>query len=364
MKIKEILREIELYAPLPLQDSYDKSGIQVGDINLSVTGILVCVDVTEEVLEEALDLQCNLIISHHPLLFKPLHSLTGKTYIERCVQKACKHDLVIYAAHTNLDNVSEGVSFRMARKLGLQQVEVLSPKENELLKLVTFVPSAQANEVRNALFGAGAGHIGNYDSCSYNLEGTGSFRAGEHTDPFCGEKGRLHWEPEVRIETVLPAFRKRQVTEALLLSHPYEEPAFDLYPLLNSWKGAGAGAVGELLLPLEEPEFLQQVKDIFRLKCLKHSSLRDKPVKKVAVCGGSGAFLISRARAVGADVFITGEAKYNDYYDVEKNLLLAVIGHYESEECTKELFFEIITKKLPNFVVHFSKANTNPVNYL
>lgn len=363
-RVKDIIREIEQLAPLPLQEDFDNAGVQVGNVNQPVTGVVVCLDVTEEVIDEAIELECNLVISHHPLAFKPFKSLTGLTYIERCIMKACKHDLVIYAAHTNLDNAPGGVNFKMAEMIGLQNVRVLSPKQDALFKLVTFVPEKYADTLRTALFNAGAGCIGNYDSCSYNLHGEGSFRATEGCVPFCGEIGDLHFEKEIRIETILPAFRKASVTRALLSVHPYEEPAFDFYPLANTWDQVGSGVVGELPEEEDEQSFLQRIKYIFHVPCIKHSSFTGKKIKEVALCGGSGAFLIPRAIAYGADVFITGEAKYNDYYDVEDRILLAVIGHYESEVCTKDIFYDIITKKFPNFAVHFSNVNSNPVKYL
>ena len=363
-RIREIIKEIEQVAPLPLQEDFDNAGVQVGDTNLPATGVLLCLDVTEEVIDEAIERDCNLIVSHHPLAFKPFKSLTGATYVERCIMKACKHDLVVYAAHTNLDNAPGGVNFRMAEMIGLQNVRVLSPRRGALLKLVTFVPEAYAGTVRNALFNAGAGSIGNYDSCSYNLQGEGSFRAREGCTPFCGTVGDVHVEKEVRIETVLPAFRKASVTRALLSAHPYEEPAYDFYPLANTWNQVGSGVVGELPEQEDESSFLQRLKYIFRVPCIKHSPLTGRPVREVALCGGSGAFLIPEAVAYGADIFITGEARYNDYYDVEDRILLAVIGHYESEVCTKDIFYDIITKKFPNFAVHFSNVNSNPVKYL
>lgn len=363
-RIREIIKEIEQVAPLPLQENFDNAGVQVGDVNLPAAGVLLCLDVTEEVVDEAIERECNLIVSHHPLAFKPFKSLTGATYVERCIMKACKHDLVVYAAHTNLDNAPGGVNFRMAEMIGLQNVRVLSPRRDALLKLVTFVPEAYAGTVRSALFNAGAGSIGNYDSCSYNLQGEGSFRAREGCTPFCGSVGDIHVEKEIRIETVLPAFRKASVTRALLSAHPYEEPAYDFYPLANTWNQVGSGVVGELPEQEDEQSFLQRLKYIFRVPCVKHSPLTGRPVREVALCGGSGAFLIPEAVAYGADIFITGEARYNDYYDVEDRILLAVIGHYESEVCTKDIFYDIITKKFPNFAVHFSNVNSNPVKYL
>ncbi|WP_085536400.1 Nif3-like dinuclear metal center hexameric protein [Massilibacteroides vaginae] len=363
-KIKDILREIETFAPLPLQESYDNAGVQVGDVNQLATGALLCLDVTEEVVEEAIALGCNLIIAHHPLIFKPLKRLTGGSYIERCVIKACQNDMVIYAAHTNLDNANGGVNFYLADMLGLKNVRVLNPQKNALLKLVTFVPEAYADVVRNALFHSGGGSIGNYDSCSYNLKGEGTFRANEGCKPFCGEVGEMHYETEIRIETILPAFKKAAVTRALLSVHPYEEPAFDFYPLANSWNETGSGIVGELPEEEDEFSFLSRLKDLFNVGCVKHSALRNKPVREVALCGGSGAFLINDAIAYGADVFITGEAKYNDFYDVENRILLAVIGHYESELHTKDIFYNLISKKMPTFALHFSNVNSNPVKYL
>jgi dinuclear metal center YbgI/SA1388 family protein len=364
LKVKDIIREIEKYAPLSLQEGFDNAGVQVGDVNQLATGALLCLDVTEAVIDEAIQMDYNLIISHHPLAFKPFKSLTGRSYVERCIMKACKHDLVIYAAHTNLDNVSGGVNFRIAELIGLQNIRILSPQKNALLKMVTFVPEAYAETVRNTLFNAGAGHIGQYDSCSFNLKGEGTFRAGEKSKPFVGEIGEMHTEREERIETIIPTYRKSAVTRALLSVHPYEEPAFDFYPLDNVWNMAGSGIVGELPESEDAYGFLLRIKEIFNVACVKHSDFTGKPVREVAVCGGSGAFLLPEAIAYGADVFITGEAKYNDFYDVENKILLAVIGHYESEVCTKNIFYTIISKKYPTFALHLSNVNLNPVKYL
>jgi len=364
MNISQIIETLEDFAPLALQESFDNSGLQVGDVSQRVKGILLCLDVTEEVLDEALELDCNLIISHHPLLFKPIKKLSGKTYIERCVIKACKNDLVIYSAHTNMDNAYGGVNYYLAEKLGLQNLRILSPKNDGLLKLVVFVPESHAETVRNALFNAGAGCIGNYDFCSFNVPGEGTFRAGEQAHPFVGNLNELHTEPEIRIETILPAHKKSAALRALLSVHPYEEPAYDFYPLANEWNRAGSGIAGELPCPENETDFLRRLKTVFKLQTLKHSPLRGKEISEVALCGGSGAFLIPDAIACGADIFITGEAKYNDYFDVENRILLAVVGHYESEIITKELFYDVISKKMINFAVHFSTTSTNPVNYL
>ena len=364
MKIKEIVSALERFAPLPLQDGFDNAGLQIGLTEAEATGALLCLDVTEAVLDEAIASGCNLIISHHPLIFKGYKSITGKDYVERCILKAIKNDIVIYSAHTNLDNAPGGVNFKIAEKIGLKNVRILDPKENSLIKLVTFVPSAQAEEVRNALFTAGCGCIGNYDSCSYNTEGEGTFRAQEGSHPFCGTVGELHHETEVRIETILPEYKKGEVIRALLSKHPYEEPAYDLYPLHNSWAQVGSGIVGELEEPESELEFLKRIKKIFEVGCLKHNKLTGRLIQKVSLCGGAGAFLIPQAVRSGADVFITGEIKYHDYFGRETDILLAEIGHYESEQYTKEIFYSIIRDLFPNFALQFSKVNTNPIKYL
>lgn len=364
MKVKEILLAIERLAPLALQESFDNSGVQVGNINQEAKAALLCIDVTEAVIDEAIALGCNLIISHHPLAFRSFKSLTGCNYVERCMIQACKHDIVIYAAHTNLDNALNGINSYLARLLQLQHIRILDQQKDKLIKLVTFVPHSHAEMVRNALFNAGAGSIGNYDSCSYNINGEGTFRAGENTNPYCGEKGKLHTESEVRIETVLPAYKQFEVMQALLAVHPYEEPAYDFYSLQNMWAQAGSGVVGTLPEEMEEDDFLYLLKDTFNLSVISHSPLRHKPVRDIAICSGSGAFLIPKAIKYGADVLITGEAKYNDYYDVEDKILLATIGHYESEVFTKNVFFDLLSEKFPTFALYMAGTDENPVRYL
>ena len=364
MKIKEIVSALERFAPLPLQDGFDNAGLQIGLTDAEVTGALLCLDVTEAVLDEAIALGYNFVIAHHPLIFKGYKSITGKDYIERCILKAIKNDLVVYAAHTNLDNAPGGVNFKIAEKIGLKNVRILDAKENALVKLVTFVPVAQAEEVRKALFAAGCGCIGNYDSCSYNIEGEGTFRAQEGTQPYCGEIGELHTEKEIRIETILPAFKKAEAIRTLLNVHPYEEPAFDIYPLQNTWSQAGAGVIGELETPETELEFLKRIKKTFEAGCLKHNKLTGREIETVALCGGAGAFLMPLAINNRADVFITGEIKYHDYFGHENDILLAEIGHYESEQYTKEIFYTIIRDLFPNVEVQLTKVNTNPIKYM
>lgn len=362
--LNDIIETIESVAPVAWQESYDNAGLQVGNRYQPVAGAVVCIDVTEGVVDEAIALGYNLIVSHHPLLFKGLKSITGNNCVERIVAKAIRHDIAIYAAHTNLDNAPGGVSFRMARKLGLTDVRVLDPLPGLLMKLVTYVPVAHLERVRTALFEAGAGHTGNYDRCSFGQEGEGTFRPGLHANPYCGTIGELHREAETRLEVVVPAYAQRAVTAALKRSHPYEEPAFDWIALANRWEQVGAGVVGNLPEPADEILVLERLKEIFGTGCVKHSPLHGRKISRVALCGGAGASLMAKAVSAGADMFVTGEIRYHDYFEFESRILLAEIGHYESEQYTKEIFCEIIQKKFPTFAIHSTRVDTNPINYL
>ena len=363
MQIKDIVAGIESFAHPSLKEDYDNVGLLVGSGSEEVSGVLITLDVTMEVLDEAIENNCNLIVAHHPLIFRGLKNITDSTVTGRIVMKAIKNGVAIFAGHTNVDSVPDGVSGMMAKRLGLVNTSVLSPARHRLLKLVVYVPEDHAEKVRNAIFEAGAGVIGNYDSCSYNVSGTGTFRAGENTDPFVGEKGKLHFEPEVRIETVMPDFIKNRVVAAMLDAHPYEEAAYDLYTLENEWYGAGLGMVGELESPVDELQFLAFLKETFNVECLKHTSLLGRPVKKVALCGGAGSEFLGAAVYAGADIFISGDFKYHQFFDAENRILIADIGHFESEQFTKELFFEILTKKISNFAIRLSEVNTNPIKY-
>ena len=364
MNVRSICELIEEVAPLSLQESYDNAGLLVGDSQMEINSILISIDITEEVVEEAICKDCNMIVSHHPLIFSGLKRLTGQNEVQRCVVKAIKNNIAIYAAHTNLDNVLAGVSGKMAEKIGMKNIQILQPKQNALLKMVTYVPQQYSNGIRQALFEAGAGQIGNYDSCSYNAEGTGTFRANENARPFVGNIDEIHSEPEVRIEVILPDYLKYHVLEAVLKVHPYEEPAYDFILLQNSWNQVGAGVVGELEEAEDELKFLTRIKAIFHNPTIKHTSFLGKKIKRVALCGGSGSAFLPDALNTKADVYISGDFKYHEFFDAEKRILIADIGHYESEQFTKEIFFDIITKKMPTFAVQISDSKTNPINYL
>ena len=364
MLIKDIISEIEHFAPPALKEDYDNVGLLVGSATAEATGVLITLDVTEEVVDEAIQNGCNMIVAHHPLIFRGLKNITDKSETGRIVIKAIRNSIAIFAGHTNVDSVLNGVSGKMAQKLRLVNTSVLSPVTNRLLKLVTFVPVEHAEKVRAAIFDAGAGVIGNYDSCSYNLTGTGTFRAGEDTNPFVGKKGEIHSEKEVRVETILPDFQKNSVVSALLNAHPYEEAAYDIYPLENEWPVTGYGIVGDLEESVDEIDFLNVLKQTFNADGIRYTQFLNKPIKRVALCGGSGSELLGRAISSGADIFISADFKYHQFFEAENRILIADIGHFESEQFTKELFYEILTKKFSNFAVRLSKVNTNPIKYL
>jgi len=364
MIVKSICELIEKVAPLALQESYDNAGLLVGNSQMEVTSVLVCIDITEEVIEEAIRKDCNLIISHHPLIFSGLKKLVGQNEVQRCVAAAIKSDIAIYTAHTNLDNVLQGVNGKIAEKIGLVKTRILQPRQNALLKLITYVPRIHSYGLREVLFEAGAGEIGNYDACSFNVEGVGTFRANDQAVPFVGKTNEMHSEPETRIEVILPEFLKKQVLDALLRAHPYEEPAYDFIQLRNTWNQAGAGLVGELEVEEDEMTFLNRIKTIFNQPVIRYTNLLGKKIKRVAVCGGSGSSLLSDAILANADVFISGDFKYHEFFDTQKRIIIADIGHFESEQFTKDIFSEIITKKMPTFAVQISDIKTNPINYL
>lgn len=361
MRIKDITTALEQWAPRSLQEDYDNSGLQVGDPDAEITSALVCLDCTEAIVAEAAAKGCGLVIAHHPVIFKGLKSLTGRTYVERTVLAALRHGIAIYAIHTNLDNVLHGVNGEIAARLGLKPLHVLDPKPGQLRKLVVFVPKDHAEAVRTALFAAGAGQVGAYDECSFNLEGIGSFRPGAGTAPFVGEQGKRHLEPEVRVEVIFHAARQQAILSAMRAAHPYEEVAYDLYPLLNDHPFVGSGLLGEWETGLPEADFLARLKQVFGLLAVRHTALTGKPVKRVALCGGSGAFLLEKAVAAGADAFITGDLKYHQYFDADGRLLLADIGHYGSEQFTMGLVQRRLGEVLPTFAVRLTEIVTDPI---
>ncbi len=362
-KIKDITALLEQLAPLPLQESYDNAGLQTGNLQDEVTGVLVTLDCTLAVVEEAIANNCNVIVAHHPVIFKPLKQLTGRDGVEQIIIKAIRNNIAIYTSHTNLDSVLTGVNAKICEKLGLTNAKILAPKAGSLLKLVTFAPSENTAAVLQALHAAGAGQIGDYKNCSFRVQGTGSFMPTAGTNPHIGTTNIQEDVVEDRLEVLFPDYLKAAVLNALRAAHPYEEVAYDIYRLENSNQDVGAGMIGLLPEPMPLADFIPYLKERMQLQLVKHTALPDKAIQKVAVCGGTGSFLIKEALRQGADIFITADLKYHEYFTPEGRMVLADIGHYESEVFTKEIFYDIIMKKFSNFAVLKSKVNTNPVRY-
>ncbi len=363
MKIAQIIQVLDELAHPSYQESYDNAGLITGNASVDCTGIICTLDATEEVILEAKNKGCNLVVAHHPIIFNGLKKITGKNYVERTVIAAIKNDIAIYAIHTNLDNLLQGVNGKMSDKLGLENRKVLLHKQNSLMKLYTFVPQEHADKVREAIFKAGGGRIGNYSECSFNIKGTGTFKPGEGTNPHTGQVGKREETNEEKIEVIFPAYLKEKLVKAMTEAHPYEEVAYDLIALENHFQEAGSGLIGELKQEMDEKDFLQLIKDQFNLAAIRHTPLPGRKVKKIALCGGAGSFLIKNALAAGADFYITSDVKYHEFFDAENKMVIADIGHYESEQFTVNLLHDVLHANFPTFAVLKSEVKTNPVNY-
>jgi len=357
----EFVQWFEELIPTAFQESYDNSGLQVGDPSAEISSVLLTVDVTPAVMEEAAAAGCNLVVSHHPLIFKPLRHLVGGSDVQHSVAAAVRKDIAVYSAHTSLDNSAGGVSHILAEKIGLQDIRVLAPLEGRLSKIVTFVPHLHAGAVRDALFTAGAGVTGNYDHCSFNVTGEGTFRAGQGAEPFSGEVGKDHTEPEVRIEVVVPSYLTGRCVRALLDAHPYEEVAYDIIALQNGFHGAGA--IGRLPAPLTGEKLLERLKQLTGIPAIRYSGDLHRLLSTVALCGGSGSEYLGAAARAGADAFLTADIRYHTFAGAPPSMLVADIGHYESEKFSLELLHNLIQKKFPNFALRFSETKTNPINF-
>ncbi len=363
-KIKDVTAYLESLAPLSFQEDYDNSGLLTGDPNGDLRGILITLDCTEAVVEEAITSNCNLIVAHHPIIFKGLKKLTGKNYVERTIIKAIKNDIAIYAIHTNLDNVHLGVNKKIAEMIGLKNLKVLAPKKDTLTKLVTFIPKENAESVIHALYQAGAGNIGNYKHCSFRSDGTGTFTPTEGAIPYLGKPNECELVAEIRAEVIFPSHLESKIMSALRIAHPYEEVAYYLTRLENENQEVGAGIIGELEKPIQPLVFLQSLKEKMNTSVIRHTALLGNSIKKIAICGGAGSFLLPLAIASGADVFVSADFKYHEFFDADGKIIIADIGHYESEQFTKELLFEVIKEKFDTFAIIFSKTITNPISYL
>jgi dinuclear metal center YbgI/SA1388 family protein len=364
MKLNIIIDALEQLAPPSLQESYDNSGLITGNLGMEITGVLVCLDSIESVIDEAISKNCNLVVAHHPILFSGIKTLTGKYYSEKVIIKAIKNDIAIYSIHTNLDNVRSGVNAILAQKIGLIETKVLAPITGKLKKLVTFSPTEHAESIKTALFNAGAGKIGNYEECSFNLNGTGTFKALEGANPFVGETNIQHKENETRIEVIYESWREREVIINLKSKHPYEEVAYYIQSIDNPHGEIGAGCVGNLPMEMYFSEFLQLLKLNFNAKGIRYTNPIKKTIKRVAVCGGSGSFLLKDAISAGADVFVSADFKYHQFFDADGKIMIADIGHFETEQFTIDLVGNYLREKFINFAVHFTEINTNPINYI
>jgi dinuclear metal center YbgI/SA1388 family protein len=364
MNIRDVTNYLEELAPLKYAEDFDNVGLLVGNYNTVISGVLVALDTLEETVDEAIAKNCNLIVSFHPIIFVGLKKLNGNSYVERVVLKAIKNDIAIYATHTALDNSKDGVSAKMSEILGLKNTKILIPRKGIIKKLTTFVPIENAMALRNALFEAGAGNIGNYDKCSFNVVGEGTYRGNEHSNPVIGEKGKLHTEKETRISVVFESKNESLILKILKEKHPYEEVAYELSTTENLHQNIGMGMIGELPKEMNEKDFLLFLKKRMKTDCVRHSEIRNNKIKKVAVLGGSGSFAISNAKTAGADAYVSADFKYHEFFKAEKSILLADIGHYESEQFTKNLLVDYLTKKFSNFAVILSEKSTNPIYYI
>jgi dinuclear metal center YbgI/SA1388 family protein len=364
MKIREIISVLEDMAPLAYAEDFDNVGLLVGNQDLETTGVLVCHDALESVIEEAIAKNCNLVVCFHPILFSGLKKITGKDYVERSIIRAIKNDIAIYAVHTALDNHQQGVNKIFCDALGLTNTKILIPKQNFIRKLVTYTIAENAEKLRNSLFEAGAGNIGNYENCSFNSKGIGTYMGNEHSNPEIGERFEFIETEEIKIEVTFEKHLENEILKALFDNHIYEEVAYEIYDLQNKNQNVGLGMIGELPAAMDEKEFLHFVKDKMKANGIRHSKLLDKPIKKIAVLGGSGSFAIRNVIQAGADAFLTADLKYHQFYEAENQLILADIGHYESELYTKNYIVDFLRKKNIIFAIHLSEENTNPVKYL
>lgn len=364
MQIKDVTNYIEQLAPLSYAEDFDNVGLLIGNYSTEVTGVLVTLDTLEETVDEAIANNCNLIVSFHPIVFSGLKKINGNNYVERVVLKAIQNNIAIYATHTALDNVNNGVSAKMGEVLGLKNMKTLIPKKGIIKKLTTYVPSQNADNLRNKLFEAGAGNIGNYDNCSFNTEGKGSYKGNENSNPTIGKKGELMFEKETCITVTFDSFLEGKILSVLFKNHPYEEVAYEIITLDNQNQNVGMGMIGELPSAMNEKDFLLFVKETFKTGCVRHSELLDKPIKKVAVLGGSGSFAIKNAMRAGADAYISADFKYHEFFKAEKRILLADVGHYESEQFTKNLLVDYLSKKISTFAIILSEKSTNPIHYI
>jgi len=361
--LAQIAKAIELRVPPALQESYDNSGLLVGRPEMVTGGVLCSLDLTEAVLDEAAARGCGLVVAHHPIIFRKLSRLTAGGHVERCVMRALELGIGIYAWHTNLDNIKAGVSRQMALRLGWEKGRVLRPLQGVMRQLTTFVPVGQAEAVREALFEAGAGWVGNYSHASFNLRGEGTFQPEVGSTPFLGERGTMERVDEMRVELVYPYWLEKTVLKALFAAHPYEEVAYNVLKLENKVNEYGSGWLAELPEPVSAQQLLLQLKTVFG-GMIRHTCDIGRPIRRVALCGGSGSFLLPDALAEGADLLVTADFKYHEFFEADRRILIADLGHFETERFVPQLMADILSQEFASFAVLISETPTNPVSYL
>ena len=363
MILKEFTSKLDTLFSIKQAEDFDNVGLLCGNLNREVSKILICHDALENVVNEAIEKNCNVIVTFHPIIFSGLKSITGKNYVERTVLKAIENKIAIYAIHTAFDNDYFGVNYKISNALGLKNQQILMPKTDNLLQMVVYVPTEFSEKVKNALFEAGAGNIGFYDECSFSIKGNGTFRPIEGSNPFSGTQNVRENADEEMISIIFEKFKKNRIFAAMKSAHPYEEVAYQIYSLENENQYVGLGRFGELEEEMDEKDFLKLVKEKFNLEMIRHSEFLNKKIKKVGVLGGSGASGISAAKALGCDAYLTGDVKYHDFFSAENHILICDIGHFESEQFVTEQLVEILSEKFPTFAFLKSTEKTNPVNY-
>ena len=364
MKIHEITDFLEEIAPLHYQESYDNSGLLVGDFNSEIKGALISLDCTESVIDEAISLGTKLVISHHPIIFSPLKKINGKNYVERVILKAIKNDIAIYAIHTNLDNIYDGVNSKIVEKLGLINCKILLPTSKQIKQLVVYCPTTHALALKEALLENGAGSFRTYDNCSFSVKGKGTFKPKRGSSPFLGNIGDVEHVDEERLEFFFNNEDEKLILDVMRQNHPYEQVAYQVYSLDNISSDIGSGMIGDLQNEIDSKKYLDLLKTKMSTNCIRHTKIVNKKIKKIAICGGSGSFLLEEAKRQNADLFVSSDFKYHEFFDAEDKIIIADIGHFESEQFTKDLIYDLLSKKFTKFAVQLSKVNTNPINYL
>ncbi len=365
--VGDVIRIIESSYPLCYQEPYDNSGLQVGQMGEKVTGIMLSVETTEAVLEECVDKGCNFLLSHHPILFKPLKRVTMCTYQERCLAFAIKHNIAIYALHTSADNILQGINFFVANKVGMQidGRRPLCPAKGGAYKLQVYVPKTHQKIVREALHQEGIGVSGKYSSCSFSSEGVGRFIPRKGASPFIGKEiGVMEQVSEVCVSMLVEQHLLSAALGTIKRVHPYEEPAYEIIPLLGQSVQVGSGLLGFLPAPVPANSFLNQLKETFNTSVVAHSEITQKMISSVAICGGSGGPFLEQAIAAGADAYVTGEAKYNDFLDAQGRINLVVLGHHTSEQVAIDLFEQLLHQITQEVSLYKSQRDINPVRFL